>query len=42
VPFPELLTFHLAEAAEGKSPDQLLFGDDLDGVAVARDTGKEA
>ncbi|WP_394770468.1 tyrosine-type recombinase/integrase [Lacisediminihabitans sp.] len=27
VPFPELLTFHLAEAAEGKSPEQLLFGD---------------
>jgi integrase len=27
VPFPELLSFHLAEAAEGKSPEQLLFGD---------------
>jgi integrase len=26
VPFPELLTFHLAKAAEGKSADQLLFG----------------
>jgi integrase len=26
VPFPDLLTFHLAKSAESKSPDQLLFG----------------
>jgi integrase len=26
VPFPELLTLHLAKAAEGKTSDQLLFG----------------
>nr|WP_231369305.1 site-specific integrase [Frigoribacterium sp. CG_9.8] len=34
VPFPDLLTFHLAKTAENKSPDQLLFGDGMTHLAT--------